>query len=93
MLACLLLTGMANAAPSIALSLESGPPTTRILASGNGFQPDADVNVYFDFDKETQVVTDAQGQLIWIRGQHPTRAQSCNVPAFPRKFLSSLYSH
>ena len=37
--ACLLFCGMAGAAPSITLSEKSGPPTSRILVSGEGFKP------------------------------------------------------
>ena len=37
--ACLLLGGTASAAPSIILSKKSGPPTSKIVVSGRGFEP------------------------------------------------------
>jgi len=37
-IACLLLCRTASAAPSTALSKKSGPPTSKILVSGRGFE-------------------------------------------------------
>ena len=45
---CLLLCGIASAAPSIILSKKSGPPTSKILVSGRGFEPNVGVDIYFD---------------------------------------------
>jgi hypothetical protein len=59
--ACLLPSGVASAAPSIALSKKSGPPTSEILVSGRGFKTNVIVNVYFDTKNERLVVTDGNG--------------------------------
>jgi outer membrane protein assembly factor BamB len=62
-LAYLLLSGMASAAPSITLSKSSGPPTSRILVSGRGFEPNVGVDIYFDTKDEALVVTDDEGEF------------------------------
>ena len=62
-LACLLLGGIASATPSITLSVKSGPPTSKILVSGSGFDPNVDVNIYFDTKEEAKIVTDGQGDF------------------------------
>jgi outer membrane protein assembly factor BamB len=59
--ACLLLCGIASAAPSITLSMKSGPPTSRILVSGRGFEPNVGVDIYFGIKHESLVVTNGQG--------------------------------
>ena len=60
-LAWLLLSGIAGAAPSITLSKKSGPPTSQILVSGRGFEPNVGVDIYFDTRDEALVVTNNQG--------------------------------
>lgn len=60
---CLALSALASAAPSIALSRRSGPPTTRILVSGEGFAPNVGVDIYFDTKDEALVVTNSQGEF------------------------------
>jgi outer membrane protein assembly factor BamB len=59
--ACLLLSGMSAASPSITLSRKTGPPTIRILVSGSGFDPNADVDIFFGTKDEALVVTNSQG--------------------------------
>jgi len=61
--ACLLLLGTALAAPSITLSKKTGPPTSKILVSGSGFEPNVGVDIYFDTRDETLVVTDGNGDF------------------------------
>jgi outer membrane protein assembly factor BamB len=58
---CLLSCGVANASPSITLSKKSGPPTSRILVSGSGFDPNVNAEIYFGSKDEKQLVTDGQG--------------------------------
>ncbi len=41
--ACLLLCSFASAVPSITLSKKSGPPTSKILVSGRGFEPNGNL--------------------------------------------------
>jgi outer membrane protein assembly factor BamB len=61
--ACLLLCGMASAEPSIILSKEAGPPTSQILVSGRGFEPDVGIDIYFDTKDEALVVTNGKGEF------------------------------
>jgi outer membrane protein assembly factor BamB len=61
--ACFLLCGIASASPSITLSRKSGPPTSKILVSGRGFEANASVDIYFDSKVERQVVTDGHGDF------------------------------
>jgi glucose dehydrogenase len=61
--ACLLFCGIADAAPSIALSKKSGPPTSGILVSGTGFEPNVGVDIYFDTKNEALVVTNGKGEF------------------------------
>jgi outer membrane protein assembly factor BamB len=60
-LACLLLCGIASAAPSITLSKKTGPPTSGFLVSGRGFNANQNVDIYFGSKDEAQVTTDSQG--------------------------------
>ena len=61
--ACLLLSGIANAAPSITLSKKSGPPTSRILVSGRGFESNVGVDIYFGTKDEALIVTNGRGEF------------------------------
>jgi len=61
--ACVLFSGFASAAPSITLSRRSGPPTTRILVSGRGFEASVGVDIYFDTKDEALVVTNSKGEF------------------------------
>ncbi len=61
--ACLFLSGVSSAAPSITLSKTSGPPTTRILVSGRGFEPNVGVDIYFGTHDEALIVTDGHGDF------------------------------
>jgi outer membrane protein assembly factor BamB len=61
--ACLLLGGIASAAPSITLSKKTGPPTSRILVSGRGFAPNVGVDIYFDTKDEALAVTNSRGEF------------------------------
>jgi hypothetical protein len=62
-IACSLLCGIASAAPSITLSKKSGPPTSQILVSGSGFEPNVGVDIYFDTKDEALVVTNGKGEF------------------------------
>jgi outer membrane protein assembly factor BamB len=61
--ACLLLCGIATAAPSITLSKKSGPPTSRILVSGRGFESNVGVDIFFDTKDKALVVTNGKGEF------------------------------
>ncbi|HSY65168.1 MAG TPA: PQQ-binding-like beta-propeller repeat protein [Terriglobales bacterium] len=60
-LACLLLCEMASGTPYITLSKKSGPPTSGILVSGRGFEPNVGVDIYFDTKDEALVITNGKG--------------------------------
>jgi outer membrane protein assembly factor BamB len=60
---CWLLCGTASAAPSITLSKKSGPPTSRFLVSGRGFEPNAGVDIFFDTKDRALVVTNGNGEF------------------------------
>jgi outer membrane protein assembly factor BamB len=60
---CLLLCGISSAAPSITLSKKSGPPTSRILVSGRGFEPNVGVDIFFDTKDKALVVTNGKGEF------------------------------
>ena len=62
-LACVVLCGIASAAPSITLSKKSGPPTSRILVSGRGFEPNVGVDIFFDTKDKALVVTNGKGEF------------------------------
>jgi outer membrane protein assembly factor BamB len=61
--ASLLLGGIASATPSISLSKKSGPPTSKILVSGRGFEPNVGVDIFFDTKDKALVVTSAKGEF------------------------------
>ncbi len=67
LMACLLCGGMATAAatettaPAITLNPTVGPPTTKILVSGSGFDPNARVYIYFDSKNLASAMTNGSG--------------------------------
>ena len=73
--ACLLLGGTASAAPSITLSKEFGPPTSKILVSGSGFEPNVGIDIYFDVKDEALVVTNGEGEFDHARIHAPRSAR------------------
>ena len=71
---CLLLSDIARAAPSITLSKKTGPPTSRILVSGRGFEPNVGVDIYFDTKDEALIVTDSRGEFKHAKAYAPRSA-------------------
>jgi outer membrane protein assembly factor BamB len=65
----------ANAAPSLTLSLKSGPPTSQVLVSGQGFEPNAGVDIYFDTREVALVVTNSRGGFANAKIHVPRSAQ------------------
>jgi len=63
------------AAPSITLSKKTGPPTSQILVSGRGFEPNVGVDIYFDTKDEVLVVTDGQGRFEKAKVYAPKQAR------------------
>jgi outer membrane protein assembly factor BamB len=74
-LACLLLCGMASAAPSITLSKKSGPPTSGIAVSGRGFRPNVGVDIFFDTKDRALIVTNGEGEFENVRIHVPRAAR------------------
>ena len=74
-LACLLLGGIASAAPSITLSKKSGPPTSRFLVSGRGFKPNVGVDIFFGTKDKALVVTNGKGEFHDARIHVPPSAR------------------
>jgi len=70
----LLLCGLASAAPSIILSKKSGPPTSGILVSARGFEPNVGVDIYFDTKDEALVVTNGKGEFDNAKAHAPRSA-------------------
>lgn len=54
-------TTIATATPSVTLSINEGPPTTRILVSGGGFRANSKVDICFDTTRLAAAVTNAEG--------------------------------
>src|SRR3979490_1516841 len=63
LLALFLHSIIASAAPSITLSKKSGPPTSRILVSGRGFESNVGVDIFFDTKDKALVVTNGKGEF------------------------------
>ena len=70
----LLLCGTASATPSIVLSKKTGPPTSRILVSGRGFEPNTGVEIYFDTKDEAVATTNSAGSFSQIAIPAPASA-------------------
>jgi hypothetical protein len=63
LITCLPLYSLAITSPSITLSKTSGPPTTRLRVSGQGFHHEAIVDIYFDKTYRSRRVTDRDGDF------------------------------
>lgn len=72
---CLLVSGVCHAAPRITLSKKSGPPTSQILASGRGFEPNVGVDIFFDTKDEVLVVTNSKGEFKDAKAYAPRSAR------------------
>src|SRR6266571_3954196 len=51
------------AGPSLVLTRTIGPPTTRVAATGAGFQPNEDVDLAFDTDPLVRTTADDVGSF------------------------------
>lgn len=79
--ACFLLGGIASAAPSVTLSRKSGPPTSKILVSGRGFEPNVGVDIFFDTKDKALVVTNEKGEFHEARIYAPRSARPGKRPS------------
>jgi outer membrane protein assembly factor BamB len=73
--ALLFFVATARAEPSITLSKKVGPPTSKILVSGSGFEPNTGVDIYFDTKDEALVVTNGNGEFHRAAIHSPAGAQ------------------
>jgi hypothetical protein len=78
--ACLMFSTVCLAAPSIMLSKKMGPPTSWILVSGGGFEPNVGVDIYFDTKDEVLMVTDGFIEEIFTPTAPP---QGGIYPSYP----------
>ncbi len=60
--------------PSISISPRSGPPTSNILVSGEGFRPNHAVDIYFDTTDKALALTDSLGAFSKIAILAPAAA-------------------
>ena len=74
-LAGFLTSATSSATPSITLFSRSGPPTSRILVSGRGFEPNVGVDIYFDTKDEALVVTNSKGEFDKAKIYAPRKAR------------------
>ncbi len=75
LVACLLLSGISSAAPRITLSKKSGPPTSQILVSGRGFEPNVGVDIYFETKDQALVITNGKGEFDNAKAYAPRSAR------------------
>src|ERR1700693_2477372 len=70
----LLAAGLCFAQPAVTLSIKSGPPTGRLLVSGSGFTPFAEIDIYFDSHDLAKATADGSGSFSNISIQAPRSA-------------------
>lgn len=62
--------------PAVSLSAASGPPTSEVLVSGSGYEPYAEVDIYFDTKNEAKAIADGSGSF----AQFAIRAPGSALP-------------
>ena len=67
-------TAAVTAAPSVRLSRDSGPPTSRVRVSGTGFGAHRAVDIYFDTTDKALVSTNGNGAFSGIPVTVPASA-------------------
>ena len=60
--------------PAVSLSPKSGPPTTKLLVSGSGYKPYAEIDIYFDTKDEAKVIANGSGSFSKISIEAPRSA-------------------
>jgi len=79
----LLLVSPCLAQPTVTLSVSSGPPTTKLLVSGGGFDPFSEVDIFFDRKDPALAVTDETGAFGKIGITVPGSAKLMGSPWDP----------
>ena len=57
----LLAAGVCFGKPAVSLSRKSGPPTSKLLVSGSGYKPYAEIDIYFDTKDEAKAIANGSG--------------------------------
>jgi outer membrane protein assembly factor BamB len=70
----LLAAGVCFGKPAVSLSPTSGPPTSKLLVSGNGFKANAEIDIYFDTKDEAKVIANSSGKFSKISIEAPGSA-------------------
>ena len=70
----LLVAGVCLGEPAVSLSPKSGPPTTKLLVSGSGYKPYAEIDIYFDTKDEAKVIANGSGSFSKISIEAPRSA-------------------
>jgi len=72
--AMLLGVGACWGKPAVSLSPKSGPPTSKLLVSGSGFKPYAEIDISFDTKDEAKAVANGSGSFSKIAIHAPKSA-------------------
>lgn len=59
---------------AVSLSAASGPPTSQVLVSGSGYEPNAEIDIYFDTKDEAKAIADGSGSFSQFSIQAPRSA-------------------
>jgi len=59
----LLAAGISFGKPAVSLSRKSGPPTSKLLVSGSGYKPYAEIDIYFDTKDEAKAIANGSGSF------------------------------
>jgi len=70
----LLAVGVCVGQPVVSLSRKSGPPTSKLLVSGSGFNPSAEIDIYFDTKDEAKAISNGSGSFSNISIEAPASA-------------------
>jgi hypothetical protein len=70
----LLAAGVCFGKPAVSLSRKSGPPTSKLLVSGRGYKPYAEIDIYFDTKDEAKAVASDSGKFSKISIEAPRSA-------------------
>jgi outer membrane protein assembly factor BamB len=70
----LLAAGICFGKPALSLSRKSGPPTSKLLVSGSGYKPYAEIDIYFDTKDEAKAIANGSGRFSKISIEAPRSA-------------------
>jgi outer membrane protein assembly factor BamB len=70
----LLAAGISFGKPAVSLSRKSGPPTSKLLVSGSGYKPYAEIDIYFDTKDEAKAIANGSGSFSKISIEAPASA-------------------